>query len=233
MGKLALVTGGNSGIGKGIAEALCGIGMDVVICGRDEEKTLKTAQRISDDTRANCLGIPCDIRDLDEVKHMIEITTEVGTSKLDVIVNNAGVARFANIRELSVEDWHLMIDTNLNGTFNVIHTALPHLQDNAFLFNIESIAAVRPFATGAGYNASKAAVHAMSEAIMLDLREEGKRVCSILPGSVNTRLQGPDDRGHQSWKLEPEDVAKVVLDCLSFPARALPSKIEIRPTKTS
>jgi NADP-dependent 3-hydroxy acid dehydrogenase YdfG len=156
----------------------------------------------------------------------------VNTAKIDILVNNAGVARFAPIRELSPEDWHAMINTNLNGVYNMVYACLPHLADDAFIFNVESIAAVHPFATGAGYNASKAAVHAFTEAIMLDLREEGKRVTSVIPGSVNTNLEGPDGRKHEDWKMEPEDIAKVIMDCLAFPARTLPSKIEIRPTKT-
>jgi 3-oxoacyl-[acyl-carrier protein] reductase len=231
-GKLAIVTGGTSGIGRAIAVALVKAGADVVICGRNEDTAIKTAKIISDELNANCLGLPCDVRDLDAVKHMLDMATEVGTSNIDILVNNAGIAGFAPIREMTAETWHQVIDTNLNGTFNMIHGCLPHLAADAFIFNIESIAAVHPFATGAAYNASKAAVHAMSEAIMLELRSEGKRVTSILPGSVNTKLEGPNGRSHQPWKMEPEDIAKVVIDCLGFPARAMPSKIEVRPTKT-
>jgi len=174
MNKLALITGGNAGIGRGIAEAMCAQNIDVVICGRDEDKTLAAAQRISESTGGNCLGVPCDVRDLESVKHMIELATEVGTSQLDYVVNNAGVARFAAIQEMSPETWNEVIDTNLTGSFNVIHASLPHLAEGAMIFNVESIAAVRPFATGAAYNASKAGLHAMSEAIMLDLRQQGQ-----------------------------------------------------------
>jgi 3-oxoacyl-[acyl-carrier protein] reductase len=232
-GKLALVTGGTSGIGLAIARALVAQKIDLVICGRDETRTLTEAQRISEETGGNCLGIPCDVRNLEAVTQMINLATEVGTSTIDILINNAGIARFKPIREITPEEWHEVIDTNLNGPFNIIHSALPHLSDEAFIFNVESIAAVRPFATGAAYNASKAGLHAMTEAIMLELRAEGKRVCSILPGSVNTKLAGPDGRAHESWKMEPEDIAKVITDCLAFPARTMPSKIEIRPTKTS
>lgn len=231
-GKLAIVTGGTSGIGRAIATAFAGAGIDVAICGRSEESTLRTAQQISDDTGGNCLGVPCDVRDLEAVRHFIDIATEVGTAQIDILVNNAGLARFAPIREMQPEDWHEVIDVNLNGPFHLLHATLPHLADEAFIFNIESIAAVHPFATGAAYNAAKAGLHAMTQAVMLELRKEGKRVCSVLPGSVNTRLEGPDGRAREDWKMEPEDIAKAIIDCLSFPSRAMPNKLEIRPTRT-
>jgi NADP-dependent 3-hydroxy acid dehydrogenase YdfG len=231
-GKLALVTGGGAGIGRAIAEALASDSADVVICGRRENIIIRSAREISDIYNANCLGIPCDIRDRVQVEQMISMATESGDATIDILVNNAGVAKFAPIREMSYEDWDDVIDTNLTGSFNVLKAALPSLKEGSFIFNIESMAAVSSIATGAAYNASKAGLHAFSEAVMLDLRKEGIRVCSVLSGSVNTRLAGPDGRTHESWKMEAEDIANVIIDLLSLPPRAMPSRIDIRPTKT-
>ena len=230
--KLALVTGGHTGIGRGIAEKLVEAGIDVVICGRNEEKVLKAAVEIREAFNGNCLGIPCDVRNRQQVKEMMDLATEMGDAPIDILVNNAGISRFAHIRELEEDLWDEVISTNLTGPFNIIKAALPHLREGSMIFNIGSISSVVPIAKGAAYNASKAGLHAMTEAIMLDLRSEGIRVCSVLPGSVNTRMEGPDGRAHQPWKMEPEDIGQVIADFVKYPPRVMPSRIDIRPTKT-
>ena len=231
-GKLAIVTGGSTGIGQGIAEKLASAGADVVICARSEANVIKTATQIREQYDANCLGISCDVTDRAQVKQMIDMATEMGDAPIDILVNNAGIARFAPIRELDAETWDAVISTNLNGPFNMLKAALPHMHAGSFLFNVASMAAVHPFAGGAAYNASKAALYAFSDAVMQDLRGEGIRVCCMLSGSVNTKLEGLDGRAHEAWKMEPEDVGQVILDLLKLPSRAMPSRVDIRPTKT-
>jgi 3-oxoacyl-[acyl-carrier protein] reductase len=233
-GKLAVVTGGSSGIGRAVATKLTEAGADVVICARSEDEVIRAAREIADAHRANCLGLLCDVANREEVKQMLDTATEMGSNPINVLVNNAGIARFADIRELDGETWDAVIGTNLTGPFNVLSAALPHLEkEGGAVFNIASIAAVHPFATGAAYNASKAGLHAFTQAVMQDLRPDGIRVCSILPGSVNTRLEDPAGRKKEPWKLEPEDIAEVILDLLRLPTRALPSMVEVRPTKTA
>lgn len=232
-GTLALVTGGSSGIGRAIAEALLAERADVAICGRDEKNVLRAAEEMRNKYNGNCLGIPCDVRNREEVSSMLELATEAGTCTLDLLVNNAGVSRFAPIRKLDAGMWDEVLETNLTGPFNSISAALPHMKAGSFIFNIGSLSAVSSYPGGAAYNASKAGLLAFSEAIMLDLRKEDIRVCCILSGSVNTRMEGPDGRAREPWKMEAEDIARVVLDLVKYPPRVLPSRIDVRPTRTS
>ena len=88
-----------------------------------------------------------------------------------------------------------------------------------------------PFAGGSAYNASKFGLLGLSEAAMLDLRHHGIRVAAILPGSVETEFGAGRMLDGKSWRLQPEDVARVITDLLEFPERALPSLVEIRPTR--
>ena len=159
---------------------------------------------------------------------------EAESGRLDVVVNNAGLGRFGPVDELSGDDFREVIETNLLGAFYAIHAAAPIMkrQGEGWIFNIASLAAKNPFAGGAAYNASKFGLVGMSEAAMLDLRQFGIRIAAICPGSVDTDFGGGMMRSPgATWRLAPEDIARVVTDLLDFPARALPSLIEIRPTR--
>ncbi|MBT8397416.1 MAG: SDR family NAD(P)-dependent oxidoreductase, partial [Gemmatimonadetes bacterium] len=152
---------------------------------------------------------------------------------LDLLVNNAGVGKFAPIQEMSIEDWHIQIDTNLSGVFYLSKAAIPALKDSrsAWILNIGSLAGRNTFAGGVAYNASKFGLLGMTEAMMLDLRYEGIRVSHIMPGSVDTGF-GDRPAGHkEGWALTPEDVSRAVLDLLRYPGNALPSRVELRPSQ--
>ena len=133
--------------------------------------------------------------------------------------------------ELSVEDWDLVIRTNLDGAFYFIRAVAPHMRQrgSGWILNIASLASRNPFAGGAAYNASKFGLLGLSDAAMLDLRQHGVRVAAILPGSVATEFS--TFGGEADWKLTGEDIARAALDLLRYPDRALPSRIELRPAR--
>ena len=110
---------------------------------------------------------------------------------------------------------------------------MPHLRarGGGWIINISSLAGKNPFADGAAYCASKAALNAFSEALMQEVRHDGIRVAYVLPGSVRTGFMGRAQSTEDSWKLAPEDVAEVVVDLVAHPARSLPSRVEIRPAQ--
>ncbi len=130
------------------------------------------------------------------------------------------------------DDWRRVMDTNVTGIFTCCRAAIPHLRrrGGGYIINISSLAGSNPFAGGASYCASKAAVDAFSEALMQEVRHDGIRVSYIKPGSVNTDFMGHADP-QNDWKLRPEDVAQVVVDLVSHDQRSLPSRVEIRPSK--
>jgi 3-oxoacyl-[acyl-carrier protein] reductase len=137
------------------------------------------------------------------------------------------------VDELTGEQWRELIETNLSGYFYFLHAVAPAMkkQGAGWIFNVASLAAKNPFAGGAAYNASKFGVIGLSEAAMLDLRQFGVRVAAILPGSVATDFSHPAGKQDQSWRLQPADIAAMILHLLTYPPNALPSLVEMRPAK--
>ena len=152
---------------------------------------------------------------------------------LDILINNAGIGTFGNVADMSVEAWDTLIQTNLSGVFYCSHAAIPHLKrrGNGWIINISSLAGKNPFAGGAAYCASKAALNAFSEALMQEVRYDNIRVSYLMPGSVATGFAGRGESGEASWKISPGDVADLVVHLVTFPSRSLPSRIELRPSR--
>ncbi len=226
----AVVTGGSKGIGLAIAEAFAADGVNVVITGRDEN-ALAAAEAKLAGLKGGALVSRTDVRDYAAVETLMkEAAAKFGG--IDVLVNNAGVGKFAPVDEMTLEDWHTVIDTNLNAVFYCTKAALPFLRrsDSAYVINISSLAGKNWFAGGAAYCASKAGVNAFSESLMQDVRQHDIRVSYVMPGSVNTDF---NFKGAQQadWKLDAEDIAAVVLDLVRSDKRALASRVEIRPSK--
>jgi 3-oxoacyl-[acyl-carrier protein] reductase len=151
---------------------------------------------------------------------------------LDILVNNAGVGLFANVSDMSVDQWHEVIETNLNGVFYCCHAAIPRMRERGggWIINISSLAGKNAFAGGAAYCASKAALNQFSEALMQEVRYDGIRVSYIMPGSVATDF-GTRGAAKQGWAIAAEDVAQVVMDLVAMPGRTLPSRVEMRPSQ--
>jgi NAD(P)-dependent dehydrogenase (short-subunit alcohol dehydrogenase family) len=232
---VSIVTGGSKGIGLAIAQALLARGGQVAI-GARSEADLRAATRTLAGDGANpaiperLLTVRADVRDpADAVKLVDETTRRFGG--VDVLVNNAGVGRFANVADMSVEAWRDVIDTNLSGVFYCTRAVLPAMRKRGggFIVNISSLAGKNAFVGGAAYCASKAGLNQFSEALMQEVRHDNIRVSSVLPGSVATGFGGSG--GGEEWKLLPEDVAKVVLDLIDHDARSLPSRVELRPSR--
>lgn len=231
-GQIAVVTGSTKGIGFAIAEALVARGGRVVVSSRNEADVARVASDLAERGPGEAHGIVCDVRDPRQCRALIAGAVE-RFGGLDVLVNNAGVGRFAPIHEMEDDDWDLLIRTNLDSVFHCSKAAAAHLiaRGGGWIFNIGSLAGRNSFAGGVAYNASKWGLLGMSEAMMLDLRQEGVRVSCIMPGSVNTHFFGGEPDPADDWKLTAEDVARVVVDLLDYPDRALPSKVELRPTR--
>ena len=230
--RIAIVTGGSRGIGLAVAEALLGEGWRVRFCGRTPEH-VETAQRELAGRFGDAVsGAAVDARRQEEVDRFVAGVLE-RDGRIDCLVNNAGLGVFAPVDELTGEQWREVIETNLSGYFYFLHAVAPAMkrQGTGWIFNVASLAGKNPFAGGAAYNASKFGVVGLSEAAMLDLRQYGVRVAAILPGSVATGFSHPSGPQDQSWRLQPADVAAMILHLLTYPPNALPSLVEMRPAK--
>lgn len=219
-GKVALVTGGSKGIGQAIVQALAQAGASVVSTSRSGGASTDKVRQVRADVR----------RYEDAARAVDEAVQSFGG--LDILVNNAGVGFFANVAEMTVDQWHQIIDTNLNGVFYYCHAAIPHLRQGGggWIINISSLAGKNAFVGGAAYCASKAALNQFSEALMQEVRHDGIRVSYIMPGSVATEF-GSGSTAKQGWAIGADDVAQVVMDLISMPSRTLPSRIEMRPSQ--
>lgn len=230
-GQAAVVTGGTKGIGRAVARALVQAGASVAIGARTAPEVESVTRELATLGPGAVMGLPCDVQDPRACTELVDrAAREFG--RLDILVNNAGVGHFAPIQRMSPEDWRRQIDVNLGGVFHCTRAAIPHLTSTGgWVINIGSLAGRNSFAGGAGYNASKFGLLGMTEAMMLDLREDGIRVSIIMPGSVSTYFNDHDPGPDDAWKLQPEDVARAVLDLLAYPGNALASRVELRPSR--
>lgn len=231
-GKTALVTGATKGIGRGIAEALVRAGVNVCISARREAEIETAVGELSELGEAGVAGAVCDVRDCDEVKALIAHTvTEFGG--IDILINNAGIGIFESVEKMSPEDFRAVLETNLFGVFYGCHEAIPIMKKRGggYIINISSLAGTNAHPQMAAYNASKFGLNGFSEALMQEIRHDGIKVSYIMPGSVNTEFGGDETSEAKSWQLQPEDIARVVLDLLHHDERSLPSRVEIRPSK--
>lgn len=230
--RAAIVTGGSRGIGRAVAEALLGQGWRVFLCSRNPESVEKALAELGERFPGRVAGRAVDVRREEEVAGFVSWVLGAA-GRIDCLVNNAGLGHFGPVDQLTGEQWREVLETNLSGAFYFLHAVAPGMRQRGegWIFNIASLAAKNPFAGGAAYNASKFGLIGMSEAAMLDLRQDGVRVAAILPGSVDTGFGGGLRRDDRSWMLAPEDVAAMVLHLLSYPPRALPSLVEMRPSR--
>jgi 3-oxoacyl-[acyl-carrier protein] reductase len=229
----AFVTGSTRGIGRAIASALLDAGHSVTVTGRDAAGLATAVAELGTAHQATgrVAGQVMDVRDAASVTHAV--TAAASTfGGLDIVVNNAGVGVYGDIENVSDEDWAAVLDTNTTGPFRVMRAAIPLLRQRGggWIINIASLAGANPFAGGGAYCASKAALIALSETAMQELRGADIRVSVVLPGSTATGFSGRST-GDDSGRLAPEDVATVVVDLLRHPARSLPSRVEIRPAR--
>lgn len=231
-GKVALITGGTKGIGFGVAEALLNEGIKVVITSRDEDAANEAAKILAKktNTTGSIIGIQADVRQLESQNDAVKQALST-FGQLDIVIANAGLGHFGSIEDLTVKQWNDVIDTNLTGVFNSIKASVEALKKSkGYYITISSLAGTNFFAGGSAYNASKFGVTGFTQAVMLDLRQYGVKVSTIMPGSVSTYFNGNEPNENDKWKIQVEDIGELVIDLLKMNPRTLPSKVEVRPT---
>jgi len=232
---VAVVTGSSRGIGFAIAKAFASRGMQVVLTARKEDELRKAAAALGSGSSVHT--VRADIRKPADADLMVKDTVQ-RFGGVDVLVNNAGVGKFANVADFSIDDWQQVLETNLSGAFYCCRAAIPEMKrrGGGYIVNISSLAGKNPFAGGAAYCASKSALNAFSEALMQEVRYDNIRVSYIMPGSVSTGfgVGGESElstRLGADWKIAPEDVAEVVVELVTLNQRSLASRVELRPSR--
>jgi len=196
-GKVALVTGGNSGIGRAVAERLVGEGARVVVVGRNRETVDATAAALG----AAAHGIVADTSKLADLDRVIAATRDFGGGRLDVVFANAGSATFGPLAAMTEEAWDGMFDVNVKGVYFTVQKAVPLMRAGGAIVLNASVAAGKGNPVGSIYGASKAAVRSFGRTIAAELVERGIRVNVVSPGPIETPIF---DR-----MMTPEQVAEL------------------------
>ncbi|MGO2110305.1 MAG: SDR family oxidoreductase [Pseudoclavibacter sp.] len=206
-GRVAIVTGGASGIGRGIAEQLIAEGASVVIADIEQTALDRTAAEIG------ATGVRVDVREAADIERLRD-ETFARHGRVDIVVNNAGVGPISRMRDLTLDDWRWMIEVNLFGVINGVHTFLPVLEANeggGHIVNTSSMAALGTTSRVGPYTAAKCGVRGLSEVLDLELREDGSdvRVTVLVPGTVHTNI-GTSQRNREGGEhggLHDVDIA--------------------------
>lgn len=229
--KIAVVTGGTKGIGFSITENLLKKGAKVFVCARDKHDLKRALEKLS--AHGQVSGEVCDVRSEAQVKMMLDEAVRI-FGGVDILINNAGVGFIGQtVEEMPPDDFRQTLETNLFGVFYTCHYAVPLMKKRGggYIINISSLAGQNAHPRMAAYNASKFGLNGFTEALMQEVRADDIKVSYICPGSVNTEFGGDEVSDEKNWQLQPADIARTVLNLLETDARALPSKIEIRPSK--
>lgn len=235
-GRVAIVTGASTGMGRAIAVTLAGEGAGLAIVARGEEKLARTAAEARE-RGAEVLSFAGDVAEPALAPKVIAAVME-RFGRVDLLVNNAGTNTFhRNLADTSVEDWHKVLGINLTGAFLFTRAVLPHMRQagSGIVVNISSGAGLRPSApAGVAYSASKHGLQSLTGSINAEERRHGIRACVIAPGETDTpnldlRPLPPSDEARAKM-LTPQDIANAVLYAVTQPPNVAVEQIVINPT---
>ncbi|KQS32650.1 SDR family NAD(P)-dependent oxidoreductase [Dyadobacter sp. Leaf189] len=236
MSRIALITGATSGIGKATAELFADAGIDLILCGRRQERLDELADKLSSKVQVTTLLF--DVRDKGAVLAMINSLSD-DWKNIDILINNAGNAHgLGSLDEGDTNDWDSMIDGNVKGLLYVSKAVIPLLLEKGkgHIVNISSIAGKQTYPNGAVYCASKAAVEVLSEGMRLELTQHGIKVTNVAPGAVETefslvRFKGDEERAGKVYQgfdpLQAGDIADAILYAVNAPDRVTIADITI------
>jgi 3-oxoacyl-[acyl-carrier protein] reductase len=229
-GASALVTGAGRGIGRAVAIALGRAGVGVTVLARTSSDLDSLVQEIRQ-AGGRAVAFAGDVRDPSVCTGAVARASETH-GRLQILVNNAGIGGHAPVAETSDDLWQRILDTNLTAIFRLTRAALPQLGDGGgHIFMISSLAGQNAIAGMAAYCTSKAGLDHFTRCLMLEVRQQGVKVTTIAPGSVDTDFGGGSRPAASDWMLHAEDVAGTVMDLLRTRDDAHLSRVEMRPLR--
>lgn len=221
-GQTALVTGGSKGIGRAICLALAKEGANIIIAARNENEIKETMDKLKE-MGSKSLAIQADVRSEEDVRRLISMTIDK-CGKLDILINNAGVAYKKRLEETTLEEYEKIIDTNLKGVFLCTKYAIPYIRGskNGKIINISSVGGLHGLPDFSVYCASKFGVNGITESIASELEGEIK-VYAVCPGAVDTDMYR--SLFSNIPPLKPEHIAEKVLELASPDSKVTSGKI--------
>lgn len=243
-GKVAVVTGGGSGVGKATALLFLKEGAKVVIAGRDAAKLAAATQELvsavlgaGGSDGGDLMGVPTDVSDPQQCQNLIDTATKTH-GRIDILVNNAGTnIKDRTLRELTPESWDMMIGANLNGAFYCTKAVLDQMfaRKDGVIVNVVSVAGKRANPLGgAAYVAGKFGMGGLGMVLSNEEKDSGVRVSNVYPGEIDTPILSarptPVSDAQRALILKPEDVADAILFVATLPPRVSIPELVIKPT---
>lgn len=237
MSKTAFITGATSGFGRACAELFAEKGWNLVLCGRRAERLQKLKEKLAN--VAIHIAV-CDVRDRGQVQKMVDELPE-SHGAIDLLVNNAGLALgLKPAQEADLEDWEIMVDTNIKGLMYMTRALLPAMvsRGQGHVVNMGSVAGSWPYPGGNAYGATKAFVEQFSNNLRADLHGTGVRVSNVEPGLAESefsvvRFHGDKKKADAVYEgtdpLTPEDIAEIVYWIADRPAHVNINRVEVMP----
>ncbi|MDJ0591074.1 MAG: SDR family oxidoreductase [Pleurocapsa sp. MO_226.B13] len=229
-GKVALITGASSGIGKAIALELDNAGMKLILTARSEDKLKDLADKCS-----NAKVYAASITDPEVPQKLLDFALDTH-GQLDVLINNAGMMSVGGIDEIDIEKICLMVKLNVESVYRMAYTVLRHFKKtgSGFLINISSVAGLKTAPKYGAYSGTKHAVEAFTDSLRLELAGTGVKVAAIAPGTVDTGLYDDWDQDSESYVkaggvLQPEDIARCTRFILEQPEGVLIPRLFVAP----
>ncbi|WP_396632977.1 SDR family NAD(P)-dependent oxidoreductase [Maribacter sp. R86514] len=239
MTKTAFITGATSGIGKSTAIHFAQNGIDLVLCGRRQDRLDALKEELVKHVQVHTLNF--DIRNKASVKEAVDSLPKE-FAEIDILINNAGNAHgMDTIQEGNIDDWDAMLDINVKGLLYVSKAVIPQMvaRKSGHIINIGSTAGKEVYPKGNVYCASKHAVDAINQGMRIDLNGTGVRVGAVNPGLVetefsNVRFKGDEDKADKVYKgfqpLKPEDIADIIHFVVTRPYHVNIADLVVMPT---
>lgn len=224
-----IVTGASKGIGRGIAIRLAAAGHQIGLLARSGDALEALRNELAPAAGSHAAS-PCDLCDHDATATAIASLID-NLAGVDALINNAGLVIRKSCFDLGLDEWHAMVNTNINGLFYATRAVLGPMraQGSGHIINVSSISGKFPLAGGSGYAATKFACTGFSQSLFQEVRDFGIKVTTIYPGSVDSASHRHDPEADHGWKVTPEEVGQACLDVLSTRPGNCVSEVEIRP----
>lgn len=233
---IALITGATSGIGRATAHAFAQLGYHLILCGRRQDRLDLISEELGKSVKV--LALSFDVKKPSSVQESLNHLPEEWKN-VDILINNAGNAHgLSSIENGDLEDWDEMIDVNVQGLLYVSKCIIPQMvkREKGHIVNISSVAGKLPYAKGAVYCASKAAIEALSQGMRLDLTQHGIKITNIAPGAVETefslvRFKGDEEAARRAYAgfdpLRPQDIADAIVYAVTAPSNVCVADITL------
>ena len=227
----SVVTGAGSGLGAALSAALVEKGGTVYGVGRNLERLKDVQKRLGD----SFIPVQLDISREGDVAKWIKKNFSRNEHP-DILINNAGAGFFRKIEETSLDEWHAMINTNLNGVFYLTSKLVPFMKESSsqsYIINIGSILGKTTRREAAGYSATKYGIQGFSEVLFKELRSDNIKVTCVNPGSIDTHFFEDSGIDSHTNMLQPAEVANLITQIIETPANLLIDEITLRPLHPS